>query len=101
MGHTVGSVLFYRNEPMTMLWSLCASLFVFMFGAISFIRAGRPEDTALAWVCLAAGIAWLAASLRFAGLIGNYFDFRPVLFSLVSIGICLFCLRTLIRKHNS
>jgi hypothetical protein len=99
LGHTVGSLHFYSNDKMTMLWSLCASLFVFLFGALSLLRAGRPRDTALAWICLFAGLCWIAASLRFGVLIGNLFDPRPIVFTILTLGLCFFCLRTLVMKR--
>src|SRR5271156_4113898 len=83
LGHTAGSLHFYSNDQMTMLWSLCASLFVFLFGALSLVRAGRPEDTALAWICLIADICWIAVCVRLGVLIGNLFDPRPVVFTIV------------------
>jgi hypothetical protein len=99
MGHTIGSLQFYKSDQITLLWSLCASLFVFLFAAVSLIRAGRPQDTALAWVCLVAGLCWIAASLRFGVLIGNLLDFRPLIFGLLTLGLCAFCVRTLIVKR--
>jgi hypothetical protein len=56
IGHTLGSLRGYTNDQTTLLWPLCASLFVFLFAALSLIRAGRPHDSALAWVCLVAGL---------------------------------------------
>jgi hypothetical protein len=99
LGHTVGSLHFYSNDQMTLLWSLCAGLFVFLFGALSLVRAGRPGDTALAWLCLFAGICWIAASVRFAVLIGNLFDPRPLVFTILTLGLCVFCIRTLVMKR--
>ncbi len=99
IGHTLGSLHFYKSDQMTLLWSLCASLFIFMFGALSFIRAGRPQDSALAWVCLLAGLCWIAASLRFGLLIGNLLDFRPLVFGVVTLGLCAFCVRSLIGQR--
>jgi hypothetical protein len=96
IGHTLGSLHGYKNDQMTLLWSLCASLFVFLFAALSLIRAGRPNDTALAWLCLVAGLCWIAASLRFGVLIGNLFDPRPLIFGVLTLGLCAFCVRTLI-----
>jgi hypothetical protein len=40
IGHTLGSFQFYKSDQMSLLWSLCASLFVFLFAAVSLIRAG-------------------------------------------------------------
>ena len=99
MGHTLGSFQFYKSDQMTLLWSLCASLFIFLFGALSFIRAGRPRDNALAWLCLVAGLCWIGASLRFAVLIGNLFDFRPLVFGVLTLGLCAMCVRTLVMER--
>ena len=96
IGHMLGSLHGYKNDQMTLLWSLCASLFVFLFAALSLIRAGRPNDTPLAWLCLVAGLGWIAASLRFGVLIGNLFDPRPLIFGVLTLGLCAFCVRTLI-----
>jgi len=84
---------------MTLLWSLCASLFVFLFAAISLIREGRPADTALAWLCLATGFCWIVAALRFGSLIGNFFDLRPMIFSVITLGLCVMCVRTLVTHR--
>jgi peptidoglycan/LPS O-acetylase OafA/YrhL len=99
IGHTLGSFQTYKTDPMTLLWSLCASLFVFLLAAINLIRAGRPADTALAWLCLAAGLCWIVASLRFGALIGNLFDFRPMVFAVITLGLCAMCVRTLIMNR--
>jgi hypothetical protein len=99
IGHTLGSFQAYKSDQVTLLWSLCASLFVFLLAALNLIRAGRPHDSALAWVCLVAGLCWIAACLRFGALIGNLFDFRPLIFVVLSFGLCTFCVRTLIGKR--
>ena len=99
IGHTLGSLRGYTNDQTTLLWPLCASLFVFLFAALSLIRSGRPHDSALAWVCLVAGLCWIAVSLRFGVLIGNLLDFRPLIFIVLSLGLCAFCVRTLIAKR--
>jgi hypothetical protein len=41
----------------------------------------------------------IAASLRFAVLIGNLFDPRPLIFGVLTIGLCAFCVRTLIMDR--
>jgi hypothetical protein len=99
IGHTLGSFRFYKTDPMTLLWSLCASLFVFLLAAINLMRAGRPGDTALAWLCLAAGLCWIGASLRFGSLTGNFFDFRPMIFTLITLALCALCVRTLVTNR--
>ncbi|HTZ57346.1 MAG TPA: hypothetical protein VMB49_04580 [Acidobacteriaceae bacterium] len=98
-GHTAGSLQFYKADPMTQLWSLCASLFLFLLGAINLVRAGRRDDKALAWICLAGGLCWIGASIRFGWLIGNLLDFRAVVFVVITLGLCAMCLRTLTRHQ--
>jgi hypothetical protein len=98
VGHTFGSLLGYKSDQMTLLWSLSASLFIFLLGAVNLVRAGRDRDVALAWICLVAGLCHIASSLRFGFLTGNMFDPRPLIFVVIALGLCGMCVRTLIAK---
>jgi uncharacterized membrane protein YfcA len=95
VGHTLGTMLLIRNNPALQLWSFCASLFIFTLGTLNLIRSGRPFDRPIAWICLVGGIGWIVASLRFAQLLGNFLDPRPLMFLVVTIALCLFSLRDL------
>ena len=98
IGHTLGSLQFYKSDQLTLLWSLCASLFIFLLGAVGFIRAGRPQDSALAWVCLVPASAGLPFfTLRFADRQPP--RLRPLVFGLLTLGLCALCVRSLIVKH--
>jgi hypothetical protein len=96
IGHTIGSIRFYWHDPLTMLWALSASLFVFLFGAMSLLRASRPSDVPLAWICLASGLCWILAALRFGYLIGNLFDPRAIIFAVITLGMCAFSVRSIV-----
>jgi hypothetical protein len=96
VGHTLGSIQFYKNDQMTLLWSLSASLFIFLLGSVNLVRAGRPNDTTLAWICVVAGLCHIASTLRFGVLIGNLFDFRVLIFTLVTLGLCAMSVRTIV-----
>ena len=98
VGHTFGSFLGYKNDPMMLLWSLSASLFIFLLGGLNLVRAGREKDVAITWLCLIGGLCHIASSLRFGFLIGNVFDFRPVIFVVVTLGLCAMCVRTLVSE---
>ncbi len=98
VGHTLGSFQAYKNDQMTLLWSLSASLFIFLLGALNLVRAGRDRDVALAWLCLAGGLCHIVSSLRFGFLIGNFFDFRPLIFVIITLGLCAMCVRTLVSE---
>jgi hypothetical protein len=89
----LGSLKVYKADPMMLLWALCASLFVFLFAAVNWLRCSRPEDMALAWICLVAGLAWIVASLRFGQLIGNVADARVLIFLFITLGLCAFSVR--------
>ena len=99
IGHTFGSLQFYKHDQLTLLWSLSFSLFIFLLGALNLVRAGRPEDTTLAWICLVAGLCHIAATWRFGVLIGNLFDFRVLLFTLVTLGLYAMSVRTIISNR--
>jgi hypothetical protein len=98
VGHTFGSVQAYKNDPMTLLWSLSASLFIFLLGTLNLVRAGRPEDATLAWICLIAGLCHIASTLRFGVLIANVFDVRVLIFTLVTLGLCAMSVRTIVSN---
>jgi hypothetical protein len=99
VGHTFGSLQFYKSDQLTLLWSLSDSLFIFLLGTLNLVRAGRSEDTTLAWICLVAGLCHIASTLRFGMLIGNFFDFRVLLFFLVTLGLCAMSLRTIVSNR--
>ena len=99
LGHTAGSLQAYKADQMTLLWSLSASLFVFLLAAVNLVRAGRPRDAPLAWLGLIGGLCFIATSLRFGWLIGNVFDFRPLIFILITLGLCTMCVRTLFHRQ--
>jgi len=97
-GHTLGSIKTYRADPMSLLWALCASLFVFLLAATNLVRAGRPGDSALGWICLVFGACWIIASLRFGALEGNLFDARAMIFAVITLGLCAMSVRTLLGR---
>jgi hypothetical protein len=99
LGHTAGSLQGYKADQTMLLWSLSFSLFTFLLAGANLIRAGRPGDTALAWLCLAGGLCHIATSIRFGVLIGNVFDFRPMIFILITLGLCGMCVRTLLQRQ--
>jgi hypothetical protein len=100
VGHLFGSLLGYKNDQMMLLWSLSASLFIFLLGTLNLVRAGRPEDTTLAWICLVGCLCHIVSTWRFGVLIGNLFDVRVVIFTLVTLGLCALCIRTIVSNRS-
>jgi hypothetical protein len=100
VGHTLGSLKTYGDQPIVLLWALCASLLVVLLGAINLLRVSRPADAALAWICVGGMVCWLACTLAFGHLIGNLADFRIVIFAVLSIGLIFFGVRTAVRSNE-
>jgi hypothetical protein len=98
VGHTLGSFKTYGDQPIVLLWALCASVLVVLLGAINLLRVSRPTDAALAWICVGGMVCWLACTLAFGHLIGSLADFRIVIFSVLSIGMIFFGVRTAVRS---
>jgi hypothetical protein len=95
VGHTLGSFAAYKHDPMTLLWSLTASEFIFLLAAVNYVRAGRPRDKALAWICLIGCVCWMIGAGRFGALIGNVFDVRVLIFVVLTLGLCVMSVRTI------
>lgn len=92
--HAIGSIRYYQNE-LTLLWALCSSLFIILFGAVSLLRASRPGDRALAWICLVSGIAWIWAALRFGSITQRMLDWHVLIVVVITLGMCVFSMRSL------
>jgi hypothetical protein len=100
VGHTLGSFKTYGSQPIVLLWALCASVLVVLLGAINLLRVNRPADAALAWICVGAMVCWLACTLAFGHLLGNLFDFRIMIFAVLSIGLIFFGVRSAVRARE-
>lgn len=96
VGHSFGSFIAFKNNELELLWALCASLFVFLLGALNLLRTRRPGDSTLAWICFVGCLCWLAGSMRFASLMGRYLEPHALIFAILSLGLCAFSVRSLI-----
>jgi hypothetical protein len=99
VGHTLGSLKVYGKEPMTLLWALSASLAVFLLAALNLLRSGTNPDRRLAWICAIGCLAWVGFAMCFGMLIGNVFDFRPLLNAVIALVLALFSVRTALRAQ--
>jgi hypothetical protein len=86
-GHTLGSIKAYSQQPIVLLWALCASLYTVLLGVVNLLRTARPADRALAWVAVVASACWIPVSIAFGVLIGQPFDPRVVVFVLICSGL--------------
>jgi hypothetical protein len=101
VGHTLGSFKTYGGQPVVLLWALCASVLVVLLGAINLLRVNRPRDAALAWICVGGMVCWLACTLTFGDLLGNFLDFRIMIFAVICIGLIFFGMRTAVRSKSN
>jgi ABC-type sugar transport system permease subunit len=99
--HWVGSIHMYRNEPMTMLWSLCATLLTLLLAAINLLRVERPGDRPLAWISFAGSLSWAVAAFAAGVLIHNIFDPRPMMHWVTALVLAGFSLRAALGQGNA
>jgi hypothetical protein len=100
IGHSVGSYLGYKNEPVTLLWALSASALGFLVAAINLLRAGRPTDRPLAWIAFAGSLFSAIAATSFGLLIGNLFDVRAMVHGISALALAFFSLRTALGARD-
>jgi hypothetical protein len=94
VGHTLGSFKAYGAKPEVLLWSLCASAFLFLLGMVNLVRAGRRGDRAMGWICLVFNLVWFAAGLQFGHVIGNMMDPRVSFFGVITLVLAGMSLRS-------
>ncbi|MGD0683274.1 MAG: hypothetical protein ABR990_14635 [Terracidiphilus sp.] len=98
--HGVGSFHLYRNEPMTLLWSLCATVLTLLIAAVNLLRVARPGDRPLAWISFAGSLSWAVAAFAAGVLIHNIFDPRPMMHWVTGLVLAGFSLRAALGADN-
>ncbi|MGA2833182.1 MAG: hypothetical protein ABSE55_08935 [Terracidiphilus sp.] len=99
--HGMGSFVMYKNAHMTMLWSLCAAVLTLLIAAINLLRVQRPADRPLAWICCAGSLTWAVAAFTAGVMIGNIFDWSPLMHWVSALVLTGFSLRTALRPGNA
>jgi hypothetical protein len=93
--HAVGSSLAYPFLSSELVWAISATVLAVLLAVLNFVRAGRPADTTLAWICAIGCAVWVVLALAFGVSIGNVFDSRVDLHALVALILALFSVRTI------
>jgi hypothetical protein len=83
-GHTAGSFVAYSGAPMTLLWSLSASVFGFLLVALNLRRTVGRADPLNAWITGFANLAQVALAAAFGVINGKALDPRPYSFVVVA-----------------
>lgn len=92
--HCVHSPHYFADE-LGVFWSVGGALFVILVGAIHLLRASRPGDCGLAWVCLVSGLVWIAMAFWFGHITGRVVDVHVLAVVVVTAGLCAFSIRSL------
>ncbi len=100
VGHAAGSWFDYSGKPEIMLWSLCTALFMFLLGAVNWLRATRMKDRPLAWIALTFNLAWLAACVQFIHIFHNPLDPRVDMFMIVTLALIGTIFRSLVQSRS-
>ena len=101
IGHTFGSIAAFHDHPVTLLWALCTSALIVLISAINLLRTWRPGDRLLACLAAMATLCWLVVSVVFGVIVNNLFDFRVVVFVIVSVGLIIFSVRDALGKTKA
>jgi hypothetical protein len=99
IGHSIGSFKAYSQQPVVLLWALCASLLIVLLGALNLLRSTRPGDVPLAMLTGAGTAAWLISAIIFGMIIHNMLDPRVVLFVLLCLGLIAFNIRSALSRR--
>jgi uncharacterized membrane protein len=89
-GHVIGSVQAYAFLTPELVWAISATAFAALLAVLNFVRAGRPEDRTLAWICFGGCVAWIVLALSFGISVGNIFDVRADLHALAAFVLAVF-----------
>lgn len=98
--HGMGSFVMYKNAQMTLLWSLSAAVLTLLIAAINLLRIERPADRPLAWICVAGSLSWAVLAFTAGVLIGNLFDWSPLMHWVTALVLAGFSLKAALEPRN-
>jgi hypothetical protein len=98
LGHAFGSLRVYAAGSSPLVWSEAGALCAALLAALNWLRAGRPQDAALAWICVVGCVAWVAIALAFGASVGSMADPRAVYHAAVAAVLAAFSLRTALGR---
>jgi hypothetical protein len=100
-GHTVGTFLWTQPMSGIFIWSLGSSLAAALLGTLNIVRAGRPDDKALAAITTVGSACWAILALAFGVSIGNVLDSRPLRHALIAGVLTIFGALTFFRGSKN
>jgi hypothetical protein len=101
LGHAVGSYRGYATVPISLLWAMTFSLFIWLIATLHLVRTTRRGDTPLALVCVVATIVQCSCALAFGFLIGKVTDPRVMTFLVIGVVLVGFAIQDMRRGRSS
>jgi hypothetical protein len=95
-GHIAGTLKTAPPMSSIWIWSLGAGLGGLVLGPLHLVRAGRPNDRAVALIATLGSVGWFFIALAFGVSIHHVLDFRPFGHMIISAVLVGFGLRTLL-----
>lgn len=99
--HAYGSIAFYRLGSVELVWALSGSLAGGLTSVVNLVRAGRPEDTTVAWISLVAAICWAMVAVGFGFAIGNLIDPRVLWHLVCAVALAAFSVSTAVGRAQT
>jgi hypothetical protein len=99
--HAYGSISSYPLGSPELVWALSGSLAGGLTAVLNLVRAGRPEDTTVAWITFVASLCWAAVAVGFGAAIGNLIDPRVLWHVVSALALTTFSLRTALRRAQT
>jgi hypothetical protein len=101
LGHGAGSFVAFKASPEMLVMSLSGTMSGLLLAATNLLRVERPEDRALAWICLAGCVGSLALTAMFADALKTIFDYRVMIQMVLQLFLLVFSIETLARQRKA
>lgn len=99
--HAFGSISSYPLGSTELVWALSGSLAGALTSVLNLVRAGRAEDTTIAWISLVASLCWATVAAGFGAAIGNLIDPRVLWHVICALALATFSLRTVAGRSRT
>jgi hypothetical protein len=89
IGHLLGTLTGYVPGTEVFIWSLTASVFVFVLVFLHVLRIVRPADRPVRAAANIVSVAWICLALAFGASVGNIADPRALMHAIVTLGLLI------------
>ena len=96
--HACGSFAAYPMGSLTLVWSLSGSGLAALLAVLNLLRAARPQDRTLAWICAGGCLFWALIGLAFGFAIDHLLDPQVVFHVVVAAALADCSVVTAMRK---